>query len=270
MSMRLLLDGDFKRYFDPMRTMGALWLFQHVPKTAGSSLREEIGGALRENRPATNIHVDGMDPAIPFHERLDLAVEAFATRCGDNAYRFASGHIFARHVARIRAAAPQTHLFTFLRDPVSRFVSDYRYQRSPMHPGHEVFQRDVPTLEAFLARGWTANQMAQYLLPLELVRARDPARALDYLLDNFEFVGLQDDYDASFRILARLIGIEREPSHHARTNPPTPDNPAEIDPALAARIEAAHALDRALFDGVRTRLDAVKGELEAWLLQRAA
>ncbi|MBW6396659.1 sulfotransferase family 2 domain-containing protein [Roseomonas sp. HJA6] len=258
MSMRLLLDGNFNHYFDPQRTKGALWLFQHVPKTAGSSLREEIAGALRENRPATNIHVDGMDLAIPFHDRLDRAVEDFATRCADNSYRFASGHIFARHVARIRAAAPQTRLFTYLRDPVSRFISDYRYQRSPMHPGHEAFRREVPTIEAFLARGWTANQMTQYLLPL------------DHLLDTFEFVGLQDDYDTSFRILTRLIGIQREPSLRERTNPPTQDNPADIDPTLAARIEAAHAFDRSLFEELRRRLDMVKDDLAAWILQRAA
>lgn len=270
MSMRLLLDGEFDRYFDPQRTEGALWLFQHVPKTAGSSLREEIAGALRENRPATNIHVDGMDPAIPFHQRLDIAVEDFAARCAESPYRFASGHIFARHVARIRAVAPRTRVFTYLRDPVARFVSDYRYQRSPMHPGSDVFRREVKDLEAFLARGWTANQMAHYLLPPELLRARDPARALDYLLDNVEFVGLQDDYDASFSLLTRLIGIRKQPSVRARTNPATDDNPAPADAALMARIEQAHGLDRALFDGIRHRMAAVKDALADWMLKRAA
>ncbi len=270
MSMRLLLDGEFNRYFDPQRTEGAFWLFQHVPKTAGSSLREEIAGALRENRPATNIHVDGMDPAIPFHQRLDNAVEDFAARCTANEYRFASGHIFARHVARIRDAAPRTRVFTYLRDPVARFVSDYRYQRSAMHPGSEAFRHEVKDLGAFLARGWTANQMAQYLLPPELLRAQDPARALDYLLDHFEFVGLQDDYDTSFSILTRLIGIRKQASVRVRTNPPTVDNPTPADAALAARIEQAHGLDRALFDGIRRGMDAVKDALAEWMLKRAA
>ncbi len=268
MSMRLLLDGAFDRYFDPQRTEGAFWLFQHVPKTAGSSLRDEICDALHERRRETNIHLDGTDPAIPFHIRLDQAAESFAARCAQDRYRFASGHLFARHVAHIRAAVPGTHVLTYLRDPVARFVSDFRYQRSAMHPGHDAFRRNVPDIEAFLALGWTTNQMAQYLLPPDVVRTGDPAAGVEYLLSHFEFIGVQDDYDASFGILAQLLGIDGVPHHRARTNPPTPDNPATIDPALAARLEAAHALDRALYEHIRQGLEAVKGDLAAWLARR--
>jgi hypothetical protein len=264
MSMRMLMDGDFDRYFDPSRTRGAFWVFQHVPKTAGSSLREEVVQALREFRPETNIHLDGTDTSIPWHARMDQAVSGFAgaLRVGD--YRFASGHLFARHVAALRAARPDARSFTLLRDPVRRFVSDYRYQRSAMNPDHETFRREVPTLEAFLALGWSADSMARHLLPPDLLRRGDAAAALDHLLDDFEFVGVQDDYAFSFAILRRLLGLRREPKVRQRSNPPTPDNPTEVPEALAARLEAAHRFDRALYDGVRLGLAGIAEGFRAW------
>jgi hypothetical protein len=261
----MLLDGDFDRYFDRSRTRGAFWVFQHVPKTAGSSLREEVVQALREFRPETNIHLDGTDPSIPWHERMDQAVSGFAEALRVRDYRFASGHLFARHVGVLRAARPETRSFTMLRDPVQRFVSDYRYQRSAMNPDHERFQREVPTLEAFVALGWNSDAMARHLLPVDIRQSGDAGAAVEYLLDSFEFVGVQDDYAFSFRVLARLLGFGHAPTIRVRSNPPTPDNPADLTPDMVERLEAAHQLDRAIFTEIRQRLSSIRCDVEQWM-----
>lgn len=265
MSMRLLLDGAFERYFDPARTAGALWVFQHVPKTAGSSLRGELAAALTPN---AHIHLDGTDPAIPYHDRLDAAVAAFAAGEAARPCRFVSGHIFERHIRGIRAAAPPARIITYLRDPVARFISDYRYQRTPMSPGHEAFRRAYPKIEDFLALDWTGNQITRYLLPEALFHARDAAAAADHLMDGFEFVGLQEDYGLCFVALARLLGIQRVPTERQRENPSTPDNPAELGPETRARIAAAHTFDQAVFDILRARFQAVRTELARFLSQK--
>lgn len=263
-SMRLLLEGEFKRYFDPARTDGALWVFQHVPKTAGSSLRGELAAVLAPN---AHIHLDGTDPAIPYHDRLDAAVAAFLARAAAQPCRFVSGHIFERHIQAIREAAPHARVLTFLREPVARFVSDYRYQRTPMSPGHEAFRRLYPTIEDFLALDWTGNQTTRYLLPEALFRAGDPDAAAEHLFDRFEFIGLQEDYGLCFVALCRLLGVRRVPTERQRENPSSPDNPAELTAEARARIAAANAFDQAVFDRVRSRFQAVRTELARYLAQ---
>ncbi|MCU0945237.1 MAG: hypothetical protein MUF65_07700 [Rubritepida sp.] len=265
MSMRLLLDGEFGRYFDSLRTRGTLWVFQHVPKTAGSSLRGELAASLLPN---AHIHLDGTDPTIPYHDRLDRAVAGFVRGIGTTPCRFVSGHIFERHIRAIRAAAPQARVLTYLRDPVARFVSDYRYQRTPMSPGHEAFCRQYPTIDDFLALDWTGNQTTRYLLPEALFHAKDAEAAADHLLDRFEFVGLQEDYGLCFVTLSRLLGIQRVPTERQRENPSTPDNPTELTPEQRVRIAEANAFDQAVFDVIRGRFQAIRVELARFLAER--
>lgn len=260
--MRMLIEGKFDRYFAPSRTKGAFWLYQHVPKTAGSSLRTEFAAVLK---PQRNIHLDGTDPALPYHERLDAAVASFAARFGERPWRFASGHIFARHVAALRARAPHARPLTFLRDPSARFVSDYRYQRTPMSPDHEAFRRAIPDIDAFIALGWTGNQTARYLLPEAMFEARDPDAACAWLLDRFEFVGLQEDYELCADAAARLIGFRRTPGRRLRENPSSADNPRDVSPDQAARIAAANAFDHAIVALLRKRFEAIREPLAAWL-----
>ncbi len=262
MTMRMLLDGEFERYFAPSRTNGAFWLYQHVPKTAGSSLRAELAAALK---PQANIHLDGTDPGIPYHDRLDAAVASFAAGFGTRPWRFASGHIFARHVARLRVCAPHARLLTFLRDPSARFVSDYRYQRTPMSPGHDAFRRAVQDIDAFIALGWTGDQTARYLLPEAMFAARDAERACAWLLDSFEFVGLQEEYELCTATAARLIGFRRQPARRLRENPASADNPRDVTPGQAARIAEANAFDHAIVAELRGRFDAIREPLAAWL-----
>jgi hypothetical protein len=265
MAMRLLMEGAFDSFFDPQRTRGALWVFQHVPKTAGSSLRGELAAALVPN---AHIHLDGTDPAVPYHDRLDRAVEGFVADLARKPCRFVSGHIFERHVARIRRAAPQARVVTYLRDPVARFVSDYRYQRTPMSPGHEQFRRDFPRIEDFLALEWTGNQTTRYLLPEALFAAKDATKAADWLADNIEFIGLQEEYGLCFVGLCRLLGIHRVPTERQRENPSTPDNPATLTPEQRERVQAANAFDLAVFDILRGRFNMVRLEMARFLAAR--
>lgn len=265
MSMRILLEGDFARYFDPARTQNAFWLFQHVPKTAGSSLREELVHGLSEFRPETNIHVDGTDPAIPWHDRMDAAVATFKERMPGSNYRFVSGHLFERHVTALREVNLSTRAFTFLRDPITRFISDYRYQRSKMNPGHESFRRDVPSLDAFVELGWNSDAMARHLLPISIRQQKDGKKSLDYMIDNFEFVGLQDQYEFSFSVLSRLLGFRSNPTIRERTNPPSAENPTDFDAILLSKLEAANALDQELFTGIQSKLRDIQPNLLDWM-----
>lgn len=255
--MELLFGGRFEDYFRAAAIGDALCVFVHVPKTAGTSLRGEIAQILQ---PDVNIAVDYTDTARSFHQRMDEAVDGFLAEAAGAQVRFASGHILARHAQRIRAAVPDARFVTFLRDPVQRVISDYRYQRSPRHPVHADFIRQVPSLEAYLELRPERNKTAQHLVAPEVLLGGDPAECVDYVLRNYAFVGVQEMYPISFRTLTTLMGAPSWPRLRENVNS---DNDAERQATreVTERIRAANPLDVALYDAVFPRWQGVREAL---------
>ncbi len=241
--MSLLFEGRIEDFLRAGAIGKELCLFVHVPKTAGTSLRAELAGLLQ---PDVNIAVDYRDESRSFHERMDDAVSAFVGRASSEAIRFASGHIQERHVARIRQAIPSARLVTMLRDPVARVVSDYRHQRSVRHPGHKAFSRAVPSLEAYLAIPGERNKAAQHLVPASLLRTGDPAACIDHVMRSYTFVGIQEMYDTSFRVLTALLGRPRTPRLRENVNTDSDGEP-QLDADMKAAIAAANSLDVAIY-----------------------
>lgn len=247
MLMELLFEGRVDDYLGAAALPpDGLCLFVHIPKTAGTSLRAEIAKMLQ---PDVNIVVDYTEIDRTFHARMDEAVGRFLAPSSGRLPRFASGHILERHVRRICAARPDTRLVTFLRDPVARIVSDYRYQRSPRHPVHAEFAARVPDLAAYIDLKWEANKMTQHLVPADMLLAGDPAQCIDYVMRHYAFIGLQEMYALSFRALTTLLGEPRWASIRENVNAEDEEDRA-VPPELAARIRAANALDDALYQHV--------------------
>lgn len=258
--MELLLAGRFDEYFRAAALGDGTLIFVHVPKTAGSSLRGEL---VRRLQPAEDIVVDYTDMTRLFRDKMDDAVKAFLAGPAATA-RFATGHLMGRHVAEMRTMMPQARFVTFLRDPVERVLSDYRYQRSPKHPPHEQFRAKYPDLPAYLDFKGDRNKAAQHLIAPAVLAGRDGEECADYLLRSYAFVGLQEIYDLSFRALTRLIGATAAPTLRVNVNRDEPEEP--VTPDIVARIRAENAIDAALYDAVAPRWQAIAPSLEAFLV----
>lgn len=266
MLLSLFFAGRFDEYLDAVRRDSELWLFVHVPKTAGSSLGSELA---RIAGPYQNIHVDPSRGDLTGPERFDVAVEAFLGKAREQRFRSASGHILERHVARIAAALPGVRPVTLLRDPMKRLVSDYRYQRSPMHPQHAEARRRAPDFAAFLDLPGPRNRMAKHLVPFDLVRKRRIEPAVAHVLERFAFVGLQERYALSFRMLTTLVtGTPQQPTERRRVN--EEGEAVALTPELEALARERNALDWAIHDAVAARFAAVEEQLAAWLDARPA
>ncbi len=261
MILSSLYDGAFQTYFDEMLSRPALWLFVHVPKTAGSSLNGELQPILA---PGHHIFIDYAQlDKRSFNDLMAEAVEKFIEKAQARRYRYCTGHITAPNVSRIAAAMPDIRPITLLRDPVSRFVSDYRYQCSDMHPGHEQFAAAHPTIESYLDLPGEWNKAAACLVPVHL-RA-NPQSSIEHILTNYAFVGIQESYPLSLRLLTTLAGAPRRPGVFRRVNTPTAGNSVDLTPDLEARIRARNALDCAIYAFFASRFDAVSGALTAYL-----
>jgi hypothetical protein len=258
-----LFDGQFQRYFDELLAHRALWLFVHIPKTAGSSMNGELVPILS---PSHHIFVDYTQlDQRPFDTLLDEAVERFIAASQNTRFAYCTGHINAAHVARIAAALPNVRPITVLRDPVSRFVSDYRYQCSPLHPGHEQFKAQHPSIESYLELKGEWNKASHHLIPSHLREAADPSGAISHLLENYAYIGVQELYPLSLRLITTLAGAPRTPKVFKRVNTPTEENAVILTPALEARIRACNALDIAIYEALAARFRAIAPALTTYL-----
>ncbi len=263
MSLTLLFEGAFDAHAEAMRSDAGLWLFVHVPKTAGSSLGGELA---RIAPPYHNIHIDHTQRDRPGPARFDAAVDAFleTARTAARPFRSASGHILYRHMEAIRAALPGVRPVTMLRHPLARIVSDYRYQRSPIHPLHAEVISKAPDFRAFLDLPGPQNRMAKHLVPMPMIRRGQTAAAVAHVMDRFAFVGLQERYDLSFRLLTALIaGAPVAPTERRRVN--EEGEAVEVTPELEALARERNAVDWAIYDAVATRFGAIAERAEAWL-----
>jgi len=266
MSLLDLYAGRFAAYFAALADPDLLWLFVHVPKTAGSSFNAELTPLLKPNH---HVFIDYARTAeTPYATLYDEAVERFIAAAQAGPLRYATGHITGGHVERIQAALPQVRPVTLMRQPVSRFISDYRYQRTPMHPGNERFRRDFPTIEDYLSQKGEWNKTANYLVPPHVRRAGETA-CIEYVTERYAFVGIQEMYPLSLRMVTTLAGSPARPGARHRVNAPTPDNNVELTPELERSIRLHNALDMALYEFFAKRLASVRTELIAYLDEAA-
>jgi hypothetical protein len=267
MKLTDLFAERYDTYFAAAHHGDPVWLFVHVPKTAGSSLNGELVPILS---PSHQIYIDydKLDPgeiSQSYEALFNRSVENFISMAQQKHFRYCTGHINAAQVARIVAAVPDVRPVTLLRDPVARFVSDYRYQRSPMHPGNEQFRARFPRIEDYLKVKGEWNKTATSLLPAGLRAGGDAEACVDWLLAHYAFIGIQEDYALSLHVLSWFAGKPRRPSHRKRINAPTPDNDVPMTEELMDDIRAANALDIAIYDAIAPRFAALRESLTGYL-----
>jgi hypothetical protein len=249
------LDAFLKREAAPEE----LWVFVHIPKTAGSSFAAEWS-TLR--KPYRNIHVDYEDAETPYDVKLERAVDQFIADARTTPFRACSGHITMQHVLKIRKTIPGARAISFLRDPVERVISDFRYACTPAHPPYKEFIRQFPTIDAYVDSSASQNKMLKFLTP----DPRLPITELLAFLDrSLSFIGLTEMYPMSFNILMQLTGSNQLPTLHKSKTEPTEFNNVERSPGLLKRIREANEHDLALFAFVKERMIARREQWRASL-----
>ena len=258
MSFATLFRSGYRAFLEENRDRGDLWFFLHIPKTAGSSFRAELQSLLS---PDHNIHAYGGDANDSFANRLSAAIGAFATLTWTKPHRFVSGHVPVELMAPILEAAQTPKMFTMLRDPVARVVSDFRYQSTPQHPDYAAFRERFTSIEQYLEEPGEGDKMMRYLRPHE---AADVAETIAHVLDEFVFVGSMETYDTSFAVMMELLGADRTPSMFLRKTEGGEATGVSMTPELEARIRAANSADVALYDGLMhyvRQIDALRRDV---------
>ncbi|TGN45820.1 hypothetical protein E4L95_19685 [Paracoccus liaowanqingii] len=231
-------------------------IFMHIPKTAGSSFSEAMQKLLS---PYKNIEVDYNDNTKSHNEKLSESVNRFIKTSEKEAYRSASGHMPYNLVESLTKSVPECKLVTFLRDPVARVISDYRYQRTPQHPPYREFIEKFPDIESYINHEPAANKLTHFICGLgNKMSAEDAIKTLD---EKFSFVGLVEMYPFSYNTIFRLLGYENQfPTDHSRKTPDTPVTKVEINEEIISLIKNNNKLDIEIFEHARGILDPIRRE----------
>ncbi|HSK16946.1 MAG TPA: sulfotransferase family 2 domain-containing protein [Gaiellaceae bacterium] len=221
----------------------AILVFLHIPKTAGSTLvsfleREYGSGAVLDLYDSTF----GDEATSLTPERLRRT-------------RVVVGHFYFgvhEHLPR-----PCRYL-TFLRDPVDRVVSHYRFvQRQPEHYLHET--ASTLSLSEYVRSCGTAepnNDQTRLLAGRKLAsgdggssRAMLPVAKRN--LDRHAVVGLTEAFDASLLLMRRVFGWSR-PFYVSRN---IGDRREVVDPDTRGLILSHNELDAELYRYGRERFE---------------
>jgi hypothetical protein len=178
-------------------------VFLHIPKTGGTSLHEYLASHF--------------EPDLVFHAMVGADVLAAAQRD----FRFYSGHLYWPSVAAI----PNRRVFTIIREPIGRVLSQFFYFKS----FREDFLRSqsmdylLPVknmtlteyLESDLYRENTENKQTRFFLDEEDISQSqeilDPDSALRRALariDDIEAVGVFEHFEHSVKLIDRVLQLK--------------------------------------------------------------
>ncbi len=216
-------------------------LFFHVHKTAGMSFVR-----LFEQLYATH---ELCPTDWPYRHRLHVIHPEEFQRA-----KFIRGHFAYDSVMAHFARKPI--LLTFLRDPVSRFLSHFKHLKRAEGdpPGiHEKIQ-DL-SLEEFLGipelTSLLANMSVRLLVGIEPDQLGDlDLRKAQDRLASFEFIGITEHFERSIQLLCWMLGLPSVRYFHHENVAPFEEN--RTDPKTLQRIEELNWADRELYNfGIR-------------------
>ncbi len=232
-------------------------VFLHIAKTAGTSLVD----FFRKILPAEQMMTHGDFIKFPRGHALP------ATAIAD--YRFISGHFGYSYIGE---HIKNAYSFTFLRDPVARVLSFYKFcMNADMQRQYPVARaaRDMSIDQFMTSTRPEVTEMLENLQTWQLAHMYwlEERQELQHCSDaeilalaqahlaEFSFVGFTETFPAGFaRILEDLnivpeklniTNIRKTPWHYRTTDPIKAE---QLKPATLATLKSRLALDYALYD----------------------
>lgn len=253
-----LKKGQLKEYINKEKDDSALWLFHHIPKTAGSSLVVELSA----NRPPyINICIDySPNISLSYEEKMQNVVESFLEEKTKSKVRSASGHLSVSHFDTIMSQCKRAKAFTYMRHPIKRIISEYNYSCSTAHPSYQIFKEKYPTFEDYINDASSVNKHAFYMFGSKDL---SPDDAIWQMTQKYHFIGLQDYYSKSFIILSNMLWEGSLPKAKERVAQNTSNKNTVLSEEVMDKIIRDNALDMALFTAVSRVYERISDDIRS-------
>lgn len=126
-------------------------LFVHLPKTGGSAIRE-----LLQSKAKRSINIDS-------YAQLSKWGDIIAEQ-KENPFDIISGHIDHKALRQMYSSNENIAVITFVREPVARVISQYRYMVTTKYPKHIEFKEKYASFRDFMNNAIPENPMINTLL----------------------------------------------------------------------------------------------------------
>lgn len=232
-------------------------IFLHIPKTAGTSLRE----VFTNNYPPAKVALCYGRDEIEGKLKQALADEK----------EMIFGHIDFKQLERAGDFS-EYHLLTFLRHPVARTISHYLHFLNNQGHGHRELKEGG--FEAFLDSPYAQNWQCQVLAGLkrEEEALTQPGLLYEKALANFEklhWVGITERYAESLISLKHFLKLAKLPQKEKNTTPSVPLK-KELLKKFEKEILERNAEDLKLYQHAQARLDQQLEKVPALALRKLA
>ncbi len=229
-------------------------IFQHIPKTAGTTLSFIIAQHFAEK---DIYHIRNLNQMRgPAYSKHFGSIENFKNLDSDerNSFSCIIGHApFGLH-AHLNH---QAKYITFVRDPVRRAISQY-YQHRRMVKTNELVGDEL-SLEEFIEekRDGIDNYQTRYISGLDhksYSLEENYAKALTNIDKHFSLVGVVERFDESLLLLSQIFGWNQITYIKRNTTAPE-DSLSDIDSTVINRIREINHYDASLYDHTVSLLD---------------
>lgn len=186
--------------------------FLHIPKTAGTLLREMLG---RSVPPGRFMYVHDQNNGISKETFREIKIEklsnidfVFGHLSMSDTWRF-SGYRPDAPISLSQKPLRRLQLFTFVRDPLDRVVSEYFHKIRG-----DVIDKNMSIVDAVRAGGIADNVITRFLSGT--ARFGEICSISDYMaarrnIADFSFIGVIEDFDASISFLRQYFPAMGEP-----------------------------------------------------------
>lgn len=183
-------------------------VFIHIPKTAGTTLVR----TMERNYPP--------EACVSLYNP-----ETYARDIPGALAKPATQLVFGHFLYDEKWLTDADYIFTFLRDPIHRVVSNYLHVKRSTTPIHQEWMRDIKNIYDFLKHRQSFNMMTRRLggfgemAPFE----KDLSGALELALNHLNkmnLVGITEHYNTSLMLLAKDLGWKKlkQENHNVATN----------------------------------------------------
>lgn len=225
--------------------MNTPFFFLHIPRTAGTTLNR----ILQEN--FTSQETLSIYSKRDFTRHTEHSSEELAS------IRLIQGHLLLPEFTPPRIYGLTVQPFTFLREPVSRLISEYQFLRTweknhlytYLHQNNITFGQYISSTEKILRyRG--KNMMTRCIsgedFPLDKYPYKALAKAKRHLEKVFVFVGIQERFVESLVLLGEVMQLQT--LFHEKRNALTEHSKVEIAEADKLLAKEMNKADADLYD----------------------